>query len=356
MGYKILDSGQAPAFLKIIAAGAAGGGKTRFCIDGGSYTITKEGTIKGAGEVWPDLLIINAEGGVPAYEEPFEGQFRVVHTADIFTLSEIVEDIKNKKVICDTLAIDTWTTFRNIVRDAEEKKSGKLEMQQFGRINRAMTKLQNNLAQLPCHVILVIHESDIIEQNGNNATRKAGVSNNGMKLEANKNIAQWADFILWFEPRKGGGSLAAISKARGTYLGENEEGMLKNPSWKSTFKPVAERWARRAGEKGSAPAIDYAAAEKGATKLLDQDNRVQSTPKQEAPKNSMPSVMNFTNKSAAARWYQQQMDLGWTQEDLLAALSVKGLGELAETTFDEANALLKTWADSKIQPEGDHAA
>lgn len=329
MGYKLLTAGQAPAFLKIIATGANGGGKTRFGIDGGTYKITKDGKIEGDGELWPGLIVISAESGVEAYEEPFEGMFQVIRTKSILVLEQVVDDIRAGKLLCGTLVIDPWTKFRNLVRKAEEDSaSGDLSYREYGRINKVMENVQDKLETMPCHVILVVHEADVIDTN-NKKKRGAGITNEGLKLNANSSVAAWADFILWFEPKTGAFSMCKVVKARGANLGENDALMLKNASWKSTFKDLAARWARRK----SADVPSSAQGEQDASKALGS-----------LDKKPVPAVeigdRDFTNQSGSGRWYKRKMAQGFSEDVIMNTLGVTKLGELGKMTWDEADAKL----------------
>jgi hypothetical protein len=353
MGYKIAAAGSTPAFLKIIVTGPSSAGKTRFGIDGGTYKITKDGKLEGDGMLWPDLIVVNAERGVSAYEEPFEGMFAVVNTKKISELNDLVDDILSGKVKCGTLLIDTWTTFRNTVMSAvdkdKSKRGGDMGMKEFGKVNKALEEVQDKLDNMPCHVILVVHETDVINAEKTDedkavAARKAArntAQSDVVKMEANKKVARWADVTLWFEPKRSANSptRARVAKTRAIVLDEDKDGYINNPSYAKTFKEVAERWAAR-GNK--AEQLNQREAEQDALDFANKIDAPEVVEPVKPAKTSSVQPQTFANENTVKRWVQKWMRMPYNlqHDQILGALGVGSYRELGDMTFQEADEIL----------------
>lgn len=240
-------AGGTKRYMKIVVEGLPSTGKTRFGIDGGTFTIDKNQKLTGNGEIWPDLLIVNAEEGVPAYEYPFAGKFVTEDCKSITGLSALLRKLKDKTYTLDdgtpylpkTLEIDTWTKFLEIYTNALEQKKGSLEIRDRGKISSEFSAVTNLLLELEMHVILICHTKD---QWGKDA--KGNQTIVGEAIDAHKKLMRYPDVVLKMQPRSGQQpTKALVVKGRAMNLGEDKDGFIKNPNYRDTFKAIAELWA-----------------------------------------------------------------------------------------------------------------
>lgn len=328
-------SGKRKRFLKIIAWGAPGTGKTRFALDGGTYKVSKTGKVTGDGELWPDLLVVNAEGGVPAYEFLFEGQFVV---EDCNTLSGLVALLKQLKAgnfkledgtlyQPQTLVIDTWTKFVEIYTNAmEQKKDYNLTLKDRARINQEFNAATNLLLELNLHIILVVHEKPKWKKIPNSTQ----IEQDGLQLDAGAKLERWPDFVLYFHKRAGQQpTRVEVQKGRGANLGEDDNGIISNASWKANFKAIAERWS--AGENRHDVTDGDAIRQTG--QEIDQGV---TFVEQQGPKKKVFANATFA-KEWAASWDEMYPDLHLTPDLLKHILG--DLQYLADwgLSLDEAN-------------------
>lgn len=214
-------------FLKIMAFGPGGSGKTTF------------GTTMPRPRYW-----IDSEHSGDHIRDPKDP---VLYTTSYKELQEAINEIKSANNEVKSLIIDPYTVFWERLIDQIESQSPKgLTFQSWARIKKPDNRLMTDLLNLPCHVYITLHERDEYMMIRSEDHGKLEPVKVGVRPDAEKKILYRPDLMLRFaveEVRH----VAYIQKIRvRRELAERTSlrvgTRIENPSW-ADFAMIAEEFA-----------------------------------------------------------------------------------------------------------------
>jgi hypothetical protein len=213
-------------YLKIMAYGPGGSGKTTF----------------GTTLPWPRYWIDSEHSG----DHIRDPKDPVLYTTSFRELQEAVAEIRATNEV-KSLIIDPYTVFWERLIDQIESQSPKgLTFQSWAKIKKPDNRLMTDLLNLPCHVLITLHERDEYmmvrsEDHGRLEPVKVGV-----RPDAEKKVLYRPDLMLRFAVEDGR-HVAYIQKIRirrelAERTGLRVGAKIENPSW-ADFAMMAEEYA-----------------------------------------------------------------------------------------------------------------
>lgn len=194
-------AGEAGRHLKIAVSGPPSSGKTCFGLDAKNH---------GFGPV----AVISLEAGDVQYETSQRwGGFKPLRTQSIEQMTEAIDFLAANPGKYGTLVVDTITGIYEAVVDSKMKDDGSMNQNTWGATKRVWKSLMLRLVNLPLHVVLVVHENDMVEKDKDGNTKVVG-----QKLDAEKNFVRAPDFHIRLV-MKGGKPVATVMKIRGEDTG-----------------------------------------------------------------------------------------------------------------------------------------
>lgn len=222
----MFSNSQKVKYLKIMAYGPGGSGKTTF------------GTTMPAKRYW-----IDSEHSGDHIRDPKDP---VLYTTSYKELQEAVGEIKNTPDV-QSLIIDPYTVFWERLIDQVESQSPKgLSFQSWARIKKPDNRMMTDLLNLPCHVYITLHERDEYEMVRGDDHGKLEPVKIGVRPDAEKKVMYRPDIMLRFAVENGT-HVAYIMKIRLRREAAERTGLrvgtrIENPTWAS-FSPIAELFA-----------------------------------------------------------------------------------------------------------------
>jgi hypothetical protein len=186
---------------KILLLGSAGAGKTY-----GALT-------------FPKPAVIDSEGSVDLYAADFD--FVSVPTKSLSEAIDLTDAVINGKVKidgkpCETLVIDSLTSFYNTVQHAGMADDGSIGMQQWGLIKRKFGEFVDMLYhKADCHVICT---SWVKPKFTGNDKKSGELLSDGEVIDGDRKVSYAFDLIFKLNfDEKTGKRTATVLKARGVF-------------------------------------------------------------------------------------------------------------------------------------------
>lgn len=265
------------------------------------------------------MAYIDTERGTDLYLSELGEGVDIFRTADLNQIEEALKFIKEDNgktyavVVLDSISPVYQTLLEAEMKRIESKPADKQHENAYTKTNVRIRYLYNDLVALPCHVIVTARQAEKYVSQGN------FFKSVGSKADSSKDVNYPFDFVIEMEA--------------GTYEGKVIKQRLLRNKLKSTLEKVSVEAFEGAIEQIS----------KGKQLEIEDERAVVARLAKESEEQNKPvevGVLNFTNQTAAKRWYAKKMAQGLTEDVIMNTLGVTRLSELGKMTFDEADAKL----------------
>jgi hypothetical protein len=188
---------------------------------------------------FPKPVVIDAEGSIDWFADRFT--FKAVATKSYSDVRDLVRQVREGRVDCETLVIDGWTTIYNgLINVASGSGENDLSPRDWGRIKRKNSSVLDELYhKLPVHVVCIGWLGAEYAKAGTVVRGQVVKPNDmvqiGEKLDGDKKTAHAFDFIFKLLGNDGQRARALVMKSRSGGLKNGQ--IIEDFSWK-TIEPL----------------------------------------------------------------------------------------------------------------------
>ena len=206
-------------YAKVLLIGEAGSGKTHAAL------------------TFPKCAVIDAEGSIGWFADRFD--FVSVPTKSYRDVTNLIGQVRAKRVPCETLVIDSLTTIYSGLVNAASADREDLRPLDWGRIKRKFSQLLDELYHtLPVHVVCIgwvkaeyAKPGDVV---GGKTIRENDMIRTGETFDGDRKAMHAFDFVFKLHAANGKHS-ATVLKSRSGALHEGQK--IENFSWQ-TIKDI----------------------------------------------------------------------------------------------------------------------